>query len=461
MDECLRLWPGHSLLTEWNIPDYLQLANFLNVNQYKCTNCSKVYEEPNQLKVHIALRCGKSYDAAVKRESSASSLSSTAGSNMTGNMTGSNITTGLNDNPHQLINQLISKHSMCNSLLLSQPYQSSLKNSSTNLGFNPFQFALPSCNLTKSQETILKQQNTTSLSSHALAGAPSGQPPETLRPDSLGSLALSGLAISNLSNNLNNSLNSNLSAFNSLGPNNGLNGLGNGLGNGLNNNLSNSLNSSLNSLSNGLNLSGMNSSLISHNISNLLNHSNSLLSLANSSNYVHNHAGLLMKRRKLEESGDLISTLSKLNNLHEKAQQPLNGNPLNGNQLNGNPLNGATGGRPKGSTAHPNGDNKGPLGKLNINLIDSDQSNDEILSDKVSSSGLINMNNHHHMPTKHRAMKLTKEPRQHTCKFCGKLYTRKYGLKIHIRTHTGHKPLKCMHCSRQFSDPSNLNKHHR
>lgn len=438
MDECLRLWPGHSLLTEWNIPDYLQLANFLSVNQYKCTNCSKVYEEPNQLKVHIALRCGKSYDPAAKRVDSsipaslASSHAGLAGSNINATAAAA----GLSDNPHQLINQLISKHSMCNSLLLSQPYQSSLKNSSTNLGFNPFHFALPSCNLTKSQETILKQQNsTTSLSgSHALTGGPSGQP-ETLRSDSLGSLALSGLAISNLSNNFSN----NLSAFNSLGLNN--------------NGLSNGLNHSLNSLSNGLNNGGMNSSLISHNISNLLNHSNSLLSLANSSNYVHNHANLLIKRRKLEESNDLISTLNKLNNLHDsgKREQQLNGNPL---------LKGAGGGLPKGS-GQSNGDNKGPLEKLNINLIDSDQSNDEILNDKVSSSGLITVNHHHHLPTKHRAMKLTKEPRQHTCKFCGKLYTRKYGLKIHIRTHTGHKPLKCIHCARSFSDPSNLNKHHR
>ncbi|XP_074601254.1 uncharacterized protein LOC141855215 [Brevipalpus obovatus] len=53
----------------------------------------------------------------------------------------------------------------------------------------------------------------------------------------------------------------------------------------------------------------------------------------------------------------------------------------------------------------------------------------------------------------------TKEPRTHVCMFCGKLYTRKYGLKIHLRTHTGHKPLQCRFCGRPFSDPSNLNKH--
>ncbi|CAK1552432.1 unnamed protein product [Leptosia nina] len=47
----------------------------------------------------------------------------------------------------------------------------------------------------------------------------------------------------------------------------------------------------------------------------------------------------------------------------------------------------------------------------------------------------------------------------HICVYCGKMYSRKYGLKIHIRTHTGYKPLRCRHCARAFADPSNLNKH--
>lgn len=54
---------------------------------------------------------------------------------------------------------------------------------------------------------------------------------------------------------------------------------------------------------------------------------------------------------------------------------------------------------------------------------------------------------------------LGKSKQGHVCLYCGKCYSRKYGLKIHIRTHTGYKPLKCKFCLRPFGDPSNLNKH--
>nr|XP_020653284.1 PR domain zinc finger protein 13 [Pogona vitticeps] len=54
---------------------------------------------------------------------------------------------------------------------------------------------------------------------------------------------------------------------------------------------------------------------------------------------------------------------------------------------------------------------------------------------------------------------LAKPKTGHLCLYCGKLYSRKYGLKIHMRTHTGYKPLKCKVCLRPFGDPSNLNKH--
>ncbi|XP_029658336.1 zinc finger protein 236 [Octopus sinensis] len=58
-----------------------------------------------------------------------------------------------------------------------------------------------------------------------------------------------------------------------------------------------------------------------------------------------------------------------------------------------------------------------------------------------------------------RSLYTSKSRKGHLCIYCGKLYSRKYGLKIHLRTHTGYKPLKCKVCLRPFGDPSNLNKH--
>lgn len=45
------------------------------------------------------------------------------------------------------------------------------------------------------------------------------------------------------------------------------------------------------------------------------------------------------------------------------------------------------------------------------------------------------------------------------CNLCGKVYCRKYVLKIHQRVHSGEKPLICNFCGKSFSDPSNMKKH--
>ncbi|KAJ8672451.1 hypothetical protein QAD02_003710 [Eretmocerus hayati] len=68
-------------------------------------------------------------------------------------------------------------------------------------------------------------------------------------------------------------------------------------------------------------------------------------------------------------------------------------------------------------------------------------------------------NAHAAAQTENIASNLGRLRQGHQCIYCGRIYSRKYGLKIHIRTHTGYKPLKCKFCLRPFGDPSNLNKH--
>ena len=45
------------------------------------------------------------------------------------------------------------------------------------------------------------------------------------------------------------------------------------------------------------------------------------------------------------------------------------------------------------------------------------------------------------------------------CKFCLKVFSRTWTLNVHMRTHTGERPYRCLVCDKAFSDKSNMRQH--